>query len=40
MDTPNDVEELRETLVDLTRELPAAQVDQPQPDRVRLTSCN
>jgi hypothetical protein len=40
MDTPNDVEELRDTLVDLTKELPAAQVDQPQPDQVRLTSCN
>lgn len=40
MDTPNDVDELEDALRDLVEDLPAARVELPQPDRVRLTSCN
>lgn len=40
MDTAGDVDELHDTFTDLVKELPAAQVDRPQPDHVRLTSCN
>ena len=39
-DTADDLTELQRALTDTAEELPNAQVEQPQPDLVRLTSCN
>jgi hypothetical protein len=39
-DTADDLTETKNALTDTAEELPNAQVEQPQPDLVRLTSCN
>jgi hypothetical protein len=39
-DTPADLAEIDDALRDAAKDLPAAQVESPQPDRVRFTSCN
>jgi hypothetical protein len=39
-DSADDLGELQRTLTDTAEELPAAQVEQPQPDVLRFTSCN
>lgn len=39
-DSPDDLKELHNGLKDTAEKLPSAQVDEPQPDRVRFTSCN
>jgi hypothetical protein len=39
-DTPADLAEIDDALRDNAKKLPAAQVESPQPDRVRFTSCN
>ena len=39
-DTPDDLKEMHNGLQDTAKKLPNAQVVEPQPDRVRFTSCH